>query len=463
MDIAAFSLQLKLDADIVEVARSIGISDARYGANICCPFHSESTPSFRFYENGNEPGSFKCFSGCGANDQGSDVFALVMAYNGIEFFEAVKTVAQVSGVSLPKPDSNDPLYPLRKAIASAQRLYRLNFADSPAYQYLSARGLTEATLEKFEFGYAAPGNRLTRYAKDLHSELIDLGLLRVNEESGDIFDSLYNRFTLPIFDRQKKVAGFGARVLVDGKSAAKYVNSQDSALFDKTQILFNLHRIPRKQEWCIVTEGYMDVVGLDQIGFPNTVSSMGTAITEKHIDQLSSRFEDVYFMFDGDAAGRKAAWRAAGITIKFTDRPVSFRFCFLPEGLDPFDIAIGEGPEAIMQHLRQGIFLSDYILQRAQSASDKSSQAIEERIALMNRISQLVSNAPAGLFQDQISMELSNILGCNRQITASVNASCQSSLISDLKNHVIGKFGDQVEFSESESGIRFLISHPLDG
>lgn len=166
-------------------------------------------------------------------------------------------------------------------------------------------------------------------------------------------------------------------------------------------------------------------------------------------------------MFDGDAAGRKAAWRAAALAIKFTDRPVSFRFCFLPEGLDPFDIALSAGPEAIMHHLQQGIFLSDFILQRAQSVSDKAGQAIEERIALMRRISLLVSNSPAGLFQDQISMELSKILGCNHQRTTNIHAACRSSLISDLKNHVASKFGDEVGFSESETGIVFSISNPL--
>lgn len=395
--------EIKRLADILKVAEALGIENATYNKNICCPFHDDRTPSFRFNPpRSGDGGTYKCFSECDGSQGGNDVFALVMNHRGCDFREAMKFVAQLVGYHIQAPErQDDPLYLYRKSLGLAQTIYRSDFSGSPAERYLLQRGFTSATLEEFEPGHAKTASLSIR-AKKYMDQLEDLGLIR-RDDANKPYDLLRNRFTLPIHNHDGRLVGFGARD-ISGSQQAKYMNSPDSRLFNKSAVLFGYHRYAKHSDRVIITEGYLDVMALYQVGFRDAVCSMGVAVSSACLQQLSQDHAEIVFLFDGDAAGLQAARRAAKTAISLTDQPVSFRFCFLPAGSDPCDIAMEYGSLGIQYYLDQGLFLSEFLIEEVRRAHEKP--AIEERVQELSQLSDLVSLAPSGLFRDLITLEI---------------------------------------------------------
>lgn len=401
--------RLRAQADIVDVALSIGIADSRYDKNINCPFHDDSDPSFRFSRSKGDGGYFKCFSGCDATDgSAKDVFGLVMLYKGCGFIDAVKTVAEAS--SFPLPEYKKGVVeesPLQQAIALAHYLFKTkSMAGSPALDYLMGRGFDQSTIDTFDVGFAQSGNHLTSYGKSKADELLELGLLRRNEEA-ETYDFFRNRVTIPIHSHSGYIVGFGGRVLDDAKP--KYLNSIDSPFFTKGDHLFNLNRIPRSETNVAVVEGYFDVMALWQHGIKNSVCSMGTSLTSRQMDLLVSRFEVITFMFDGDDAGNKAAWRTAKLALLYSDKPVSFKFVFLKDGQDPFDLVMSKGADVINNMIERAEYLSDFILQEVERLylGNIKVGSAEKMAHLNSRINSLMDGVPNSLFKETLFYQLS--------------------------------------------------------
>lgn len=283
-----------------------------------CPFHGEKTPSFSVSR---QKQLYHCF-GCGA---GGSVFNFLMDYENFSFSEAVETLAERAGVTLPKMEYTGEM---RKKAADKAAILDINKAAaiyyhrmlmSPkgerAYQYFLDRGLSKDTMVSFGLGYS------TKFGRDLYDELISQGFdhelvmksgLIVADEKNGVFDRFWNRAMFPILDSNNKVIGFGGRVMGEGKP--KYLNSPETMAFDKSRNLYGLNRARQsRQSFFLLCEGYMDVISLHQAGFTNAVASLGTAFTSGHASLIGRYVKEVYLTYDSDEAGTKAILRAIPI------------------------------------------------------------------------------------------------------------------------------------------------------
>lgn len=317
--------------DITDVISSY-VNLKRNGSNLVglCPFHNEKTPSFSV-----SPGKqmYYCF-GCGA---GGNVFTFLMEYENLTFVEALEQLAEKAGLSLPESgnsaedrkrrDLRTSILEVNKLAANYYFARLKSDVGKTGYEYLTGRGLTKETLVRFGLGYSdKTGGGLYRYmkTKGYPDELLkESGLFTYDEKRG-VYDKFWNRVMFPILDRNNRVIAFGGRVM--GEAKPKYLNSPETAIFDKSRNLYGLNFIHGRQEkGIILCEGYMDVIALHQAGFTNAVASLGTSFTEGHASVLKRYTELVYLCYDSDGAGVKAAMRAipmlkeAGIRTRVID------------------------------------------------------------------------------------------------------------------------------------------------
>ncbi|MFR0309054.1 DNA primase, partial [Escherichia coli] len=307
-------------SDIVEVVGSrIQLKKTGKNYSALCPFHKEKTPSFSVSP---DKQFYYCF-GCGA---GGNALGFVMDHDQLDFPQAVEELAKRAGMEVPREDSgrkhkprqpvDSPLYPL---LAAAADYYRQALKSHPtrkaAVEYLKGRGLSGVIARDFGLGFAPPGwdNLMKHLGGDALQQkaLIDAGLLIENAENGKRYDRFRDRVMFPIRDSRGRVIAFGGRVLGDDKP--KYLNSPETPVFHKGQELYGLYearQANRDLDEIMVVEGYMDVIALAQQGLRNAVATLGTATSEEHLKRLFRIVPSVLFCFDGDAAGRKAAWRA---------------------------------------------------------------------------------------------------------------------------------------------------------
>lgn len=312
-------------SDIVEVVGSrIQLKKAGKNYSALCPFHKEKTPSFSVSP---DKQFYYCF-GCGA---GGNALGFVMDHDQLDFPQAVEELAKRAGMEVPHEDSgrkhkprqpvDSPLYPL---LAAAADYYRQALKSHPtrksAVEYLKGRGLSGVIARDFGLGFAPPGwdNLMKHLGGDALQQkaLIDAGLLIENAENGKRYDRFRDRVMFPIRDSRGRVIAFGGRVLGDDKP--KYLNSPETPVFHKGQELYGLYearQTNRDLDEIMVVEGYMDVIALAQQGLRNAVATLGTATSEEHLKRLFRIVPSVLFCFDGDAAGRKAAWRALEATL----------------------------------------------------------------------------------------------------------------------------------------------------
>ena len=407
--------QLLNRVDLVEIVNSrVPLRRAGREFMACCPFHAEKTPSFsvspskQFYH---------CF-GCGAH---GNAIGFLMDYERLEFLDAVEELARHAGLELPqRGDSGDSSRTLLERVARADRFFRQQLRIHPdrqrAVDYLRQRGLTGQIAGVFGIGYAPPGwDNLCRALRGdgvPAEDLLAAGLAS-RDEQGRLRDRFRDRIIFPIRDRRGRVIAFGGRTL-DGDVTPKYLNSPETPLFHKGSELYGLYEARahnRSLPRLIVVEGYMDVVALAQHGISYAVATLGTATTAEHIERLFRVVNDVVFCFDGDRAGRTAAWRALEVALPFLRDGRQIGFLFLPEGEDPDSLVRREGQAAFERRLEQATPLADYLFAELRGQSNPETLAGRAKLAELAR--PLLEKLPDGHFRDLMGERLRQEAGVN--------------------------------------------------
>jgi len=347
----------------------------------CCPFHHEKTPSFTV--NGDKQ-FYHCF-GCGAHGNAVD---FLMNYDRLEFVECIEELATMQGLEVPYEVGTGPtpmerhqrqsLYQLMEPLSAFYQQSLKQPAGAPAREYLAKRGLSDEVINHFAIGFAPAGwdNALKRFGKNADdiSSLNDAGMLVTNDQ-GRSYDRFRERVMFPIRDKRGRVIAFGGRVLGDGMP--KYLNSPETDIFHKGRQLYGLYEAQLKHPTptrLLVVEGYMDVVALAQFGIDYAVASLGTSTTAEHIQLLFRVTDTVVCCYDGDRAGREAAWRALETALPYLNDGRQLRFMFLPDGEDPDTLVRKEGKEQFEQRMEQAMAYTqgDYLRQAYQAANSVS-------------------------------------------------------------------------------------------
>ncbi len=409
----SFIQELLNRLDIVDVVeRYLPLKKA--GANFvaCCPFHKEKSPSFsvsptkQFYH---------CF-GCGAH---GSAISFVMEYQGLGFPEAVEELARNAGIAVPheratpehKPAATDAGLPQR--MQQAVNYYREQLKKSPlAIEYLKGRGLSGEIAARFGLGYAPPGwQNLAEVFPDYAQAALALetGLVIENEE-GRRYDRFRDRVMFPILSARGNVIGFGGRVI--GVGEPKYLNSPETALFQKGQELYGLFQARqaiREQGRVLVVEGYMDVVALAQHGVEYAVATLGTATTPVHVQKLLRVADEIIFCFDGDSAGQRAAWRALENSLAALTHTSRLLFLFLPEADDPDSYIRREGREGFEARFKDCLTLSQFLFKELTRGFDLSTS--EARAKLVQTAKPLLEKIAAPALQLILRKQLAELSG----------------------------------------------------
>lgn len=403
--------------DIVELVETrVPLKKAGREFSACCPFHSEKTPSFtvspakQFYH---------CF-GCGAH---GNAIGFLMEYEHLSFPEAVEELARIAGLELPQRIEHDPGRhdDLLEVVAAADRFFRQQLRSHPqrqrAIDYLRRRGVDGETAQRFGIGYAPPGwDTLSTHlsARGVGLDTLVRAGLAVEKPGSGHYDRFRDRIMFPIRDRRGRTVAFGGRILDQGEP--KYLNSPETPFFQKGQELYGLYEArtsQRQLQRLLVVEGYMDVVALAQAGLGYAVATLGTATTAEHVDRLFRLTRDVVFCFDGDRAGREAAWRALENTLARIREGRMVRFLFLPEGEDPDSMVRREGAGAFEGRLDTAQPLSEYLFQHLIEQSDMSSLDGRARLAELAR--PLIGRMPESVFRDLLTARLAELTGVSGQ------------------------------------------------
>ena len=401
--------------DIVDVIGSrLDLKKVGKEHQACCPFHNEKTPSFtvsptkQFYH---------CF-GCGAH---GTAIGFLMEYERLGFPEAVDELARHAGMEVPREGVRDrpgpDPRPLYDTLQEAADLYWRQWREDPesdrARAYLKGRGLSGAIAKRFQIGYAPPGwDFLLRHlGGDYERErrLVDAGLL-IEREDGTRYDRFRDRIMFPIRDRRGRVIAFGGRVLGDGEP--KYLNSPETAVFHKGRGLYGLYEAQQAQRELprlLVVEGYMDVVALAQLGIPYAVATLGTATTAEHLRLLLRSTAELVFCFDGDRAGRAAAWKALKTALPLVGGAQTIRFLLLPQGEDPDSLVRVEGGGAFASRIKNATLLSDFMFEQLTDGLDLDTTEGRSRLDAAAR--PLIQGIPTGTFRTLVEQRLADAIG----------------------------------------------------
>ncbi|MFP8411822.1 DNA primase [Serratia marcescens] len=382
----------------------------------CCPFHHEKTPSFTV--NG-EKQFYHCF-GCGAHGNAVD---FLMNYDRLEFVETIEELATMHGLEVPYEAGTGPtqierhqrqsLYQLMEQLSAFYQQSLQQSSGAPARNYLQQRGLSDDVIRHFAIGFAPAGwdNALKRFGRDADSRraLNDAGMLVTNDQ-GRSYDRFRERVMFPIRDKRGRVIAFGGRVLGDGMP--KYLNSPETEVFHKGRQLYGLYEAQQNHpnlQRLLVVEGYMDVVALAQFGIDYAVASLGTSTTAEHIQLLFRATDNVVCCYDGDRAGREAAWRALETALPYLNDGRQLRFMFLPDGEDPDTLVRKEGKEAFEQRMEQAQPLSTFLFESLLPQVDLSSP--DGRAKLSTLALPLITQVPGETLRLYLRQELGNKLG----------------------------------------------------
>jgi len=399
-------------ADIVElIDQHVALKKKGKEYMACCPFHDEKTPSFTVSP---DKQFYHCF-GCGAH---GTALGFLMEYEKLDFIESVEVLAKQLGLEVPKDqvnyvknDHEDLFVLLEQANTYYQKMLR---QDEQAVKYLKKRGVSGEIAAKYDLGFAPDSfNNVAKQFDQAATEeqLIKIGLLKKNDKS-NTYDRFRNRIMFPIKDRRGRVIGFGGRVL--GDEVPKYLNSPETPVFHKSDALYGLYEARKAKlttQSLIVVEGYMDVVALVQHGVENVVATLGTATTTQHIQQLYRCTQEIIFCFDGDRAGREAAWRAAQQTIPLFKDGLEAKFLFLPQGEDPDSLIRSRGKEIFLQYVKDGDALSKFIFDKLDENIDIRTPAGKAKLA--QQAKPLLQKFPPGVFKKLIFRELEEKVGAS--------------------------------------------------
>lgn len=403
--------------DVVDLVNSrVPLRKAGKDYQACCPFHDEKTPSFTVSR---EKQFYHCF-GCGAH---GSAIGFLMDFEHQGFREAVEELAHQAGMELPASAEavreGPDLRPLYQLLGEAATIYRSELRRHPeahrAVAYLKDRGLSGEVVAAFGLGCAPPGwdflLRALGGSATARERLLQTGLMI--EQDGKRYDRFRDRVMFPIRDRRGRVIGFGGRVLGDQKP--KYLNSPETPVFHKGRELYGLYEAQqanRKLERLLVVEGYMDVIALAQFGISYAVATLGTATTPEHLQVLLRSAPELVFCFDGDRAGRAAAWKALETTLPLATGRQQIRFLFVPDEEDPDTLIRKEGNEGFEQRLQHATPLSEFLFDQLADQVDMSS--LDGRARLATLAQPLLDKVPAGLFRDMLNDRLASLVGIAR-------------------------------------------------
>ncbi|MDH4259746.1 MAG: DNA primase [Gammaproteobacteria bacterium] len=397
--------ELLARTDIVElVGGRVQLKRAGREWKACCPFHAEKTPSFWVSP---EKQFYHCF-GCGAH---GTALGFLMEHDKLPFPDAVDELASRLGLEVPREDDGRgtrarPGEDLYELLAQVSQFYRDTLRESArAKKYLADREITPETCVKFAIGYA-PNSWdavLKRFGGSAERErlLADAGLVIERSGKGEsgFYDRFRDRVMFPIRDARGRVIAFGGRIIDEGEP--KYLNSPETALFHKGRELYGLYEARqalRKIERLLVVEGYVDVARLAQSGIAYAVATLGTATTPEHLNRLFRVTSELVFCFDGDRAGRAAAWRALENALEHARDGRQLRFLFLPDGHDPDTLVGEEGPEAFEARLATAQPLSEFLVTQLAAQADLAN--LDGRARLAELVRPLLARVPAGVYQE---------------------------------------------------------------
>ena len=431
--------------DVIDTRVSLRKAGREYKA--CCPFHDEKTPSFTVSPNKQ---FYHCF-GCGEH---GTAIGFLMAFDRMSFPEAVEELARDAGMTVPNEARSNPQQveqqqTLLETLQQADRFYRRQLREHKqsqrAVDYLKGRGLTGEVAARFGLGLAPPGwdNLLSELGTDNHKQelMLACGLL-IKKDQGGFYDRFRDRIMFPIHDYRGRIVGFGGRLLPEDKAdaqgsasaagdrksgaadaqgsasaagagrrgAAKYLNSPETALFHKGREMYGLFQARdgiKQAQQVLVVEGYMDVVALAQFGIDFAVATLGTATTRDHLDRLFRYTPEVVFCFDGDRAGRSAAWRALEVALPIAKDGRQISFLFLPDGEDPDSQIRKIGHDAFLADIRQATSLPDFFFQQLGSEVDLA--RMDGRARLVELARPLLGSLPMGALRELMVQKLSEI------------------------------------------------------
>lgn len=414
-------------ADIVDVIGK-DLKLKRSGSNYfaCCPFHKEKSPSFSI---NTTKQFFHCF-GCG---ESGNVITYVMKYNGLDFVDAIKQLANQYGIHIPEDTQKISIAEVKQqkqkkitlndTLNKSVRFYQDNlFNSSLAKHYLNSRGLSESIIKQFLLGYApnqsnALNQIFTDYAKNTF--LFDAGLI-IKNDNGNVYDRFRDRIIFPIRNTKGEVIAFGGRIIAKGEP--KYLNSPETQLFNKSFELYGLYEAGRQirdKNHALVVEGYMDTIALFQFGVDNVVATMGTAVNEEHIKKLFRLCDDIYYCFDGDKAGRKAAWRALERSLPLVTDTKAVHFLFLPEEHDPDSFIRQFGVEKFNDTRKnQSLSLSSFLLNQLSSEVNITSD--EGKAKLISLAKPYIEQVKALALQVMLKKQLANLVELEPQVLESI-------------------------------------------
>lgn len=465
--------------DIIDVVGS-RISLKRSGKNYsaCCPFHNEKTPSFTVSP---DKQFYYCF-GCGAS---GSALGFVMEYDHLDFPQAVEVLARQVGLDVPYEENagsaarqsiESPLYNLLlKASEFYQQSLRTHLTKKMAVDYFKQRGLTGVIARDFALGFAPPGwdNLIKHFEADdsQQKQLIDAGLVVESADTGKRYDRFRERVMFPIRDVKGRVIAFGGRVLGDDKP--KYLNSPETPVFHKSEVLYGLYEVRKNNrhlDEILVLEGYMDVIALAQFGITNGVATLGTATSEEHIKKLFRLVNNILFCFDGDAAGRKAAWRALESALPHLQDGRKVRFLFLPDGDDPDSLVRKEGVDAFKARMsQQAQSLTDYFFNHLTEEAKPTS--LEGKAHLASIVTPLLTKMPSGGLKALMYQKLEELTGLDQQhllaikpvashVSQQVPAATATPFLPADEPVLFVNKAKKVTISPAMSALHFLLQHP---
>lgn len=387
-----------------------------------CPFHNEKSPSFSVSE---KKQMYYCF-GCGAGGSSID---FLMNYDRLSYPEAIEELANINGITVPYIETSSDsarnqhlsgqnirrdLYEIMAKLAQFYQTQLTTPEASKAKEYLNHRGLDNNTIVHYKIGYSPDDWRSTfnHIAKtSTEKKLYEQAGMLVSNDSGNQYDRFRGRIMFPIRDRQGNIIAFGGRTIKDNESA-KYLNSPETPIFHKGYQLYGLYeaqQINRNPEKLLVVEGYMDVVSLAQFGIGYAVAALGTATSEEHIKLLFRATDNVIFCFDGDAAGRRAAWRALNVLLPTLVDGKQVKFVFLPDGEDPDSLVRKEGKEQFEQRLSNGLTLSQFLFDELLSQVDLKTSEGKAKLSALSI--PLIAQVKAHSFAINLKQQLGDYLG----------------------------------------------------
>ncbi len=398
--------------DVISARVPLKKSGSNYSAR--CPFHNEKTPSFTVSQTKQ---FYHCF-GCHAN---GTAISFMMNYDQLHFVDAVETLAESIGLEVPREgveneheNSRKPLFAIMERCA--RYYYEQLKMHSQAIAYLKNRRLSGEIAKKFGLGYAPAGwNNLQETMPDETATLLTLGM-QIKKSGGGVYDRFRDRIMFPIRDRRGRVIAFGGRILDKGEP--KYLNSPETDLFHKGEELYGYYEARKAAQdigEIIIVEGYMDVIALAEHGVENAVATLGTATTNYQIESLFRTVPSLVFCFDGDKAGKQAAWRALKACLPALRDGRDAHFAFLEQGDDPDSFITNHGRDAFENFIKQAIPLTDFMLQHL--AHDLDITEVGGKARLANLAKPLIDTLPQGIYKKLTVKNLESVIGTSLDST----------------------------------------------